>query len=136
MNFSVRLRPRIYYHRKLKISTPILCIFRLLSCFLQPISIYFNSSLFQTEICPRRKIQHRQTPYTQKVVNRNFSDSPLAFHITGALPKLGQFLCMGDHDELIAFQQSRMRIDVHTDHVTFSQCHHVDGIFFSQIQLD
>ena len=37
LNFSVRLRPRIYYHRNRQLSTPILCIFQLFSYFLQPI---------------------------------------------------------------------------------------------------
>ena len=36
LNFSVRLRPRIYYHRNQQLSTPILYIFRLLSCNLLP----------------------------------------------------------------------------------------------------
>ena len=36
LNFSVRLRPRIYYHRRLNLSIPIFCLFQLLSCILQP----------------------------------------------------------------------------------------------------
>lgn len=34
LNFSVRLRPRIYYHSISKMSTPIFCLFQLLSCVL------------------------------------------------------------------------------------------------------
>ena len=36
LNFSVRLRPRIYYHSILQKSTPILYIFQLSCCILQP----------------------------------------------------------------------------------------------------
>ena len=47
LNFSVRLRPRIYYHRSYNLSTPIFCLFQLLRCVLQP--IHFN---IRIAICP------------------------------------------------------------------------------------
>ena len=40
LNFSVRLRPRIYYHSKTILSTPIFCIFKLLCCTLLPIRVF------------------------------------------------------------------------------------------------
>ena len=36
LNFSVRLRPRIYYHRNPHLSTPIFYLFQLLNCKLHP----------------------------------------------------------------------------------------------------
>ena len=48
LNFSVRLRPRIYYHPNLKKSTPILYIFQLSCCILQPIySMFFLLQSFR-----------------------------------------------------------------------------------------
>ena len=44
LNFSVHLRPRIYYHRILNLSTPIFYIFQLLSCIILP--VHFNCSAF------------------------------------------------------------------------------------------
>ena len=41
LNFSVRLRPRIYYHRNHHLSTAILCIFRLSNYFL--LQFYLNN---------------------------------------------------------------------------------------------
>jgi hypothetical protein len=35
LNFSVRLRPRTYYHQRTKMSIPIFYLFQLLSCVLQ-----------------------------------------------------------------------------------------------------
>ena len=41
LNFSVRLRPRIYYHFDSQMSTPILYIIQLLCCVLRPTSSIF-----------------------------------------------------------------------------------------------